>query len=239
MNKAKNVPASVVFGALLLASLPAAAVEQGFYVGGYYGMSDIKMDESVFAFHNDSIYADFGFFPFDSESRFDSEDDGYGFFGGYRMNRNIAFEAAYMEIGETTFNDDSIGFFDDGSANPPVENWTQSTRRGLSGIAVSALGIWPLTYRAELFGRAGAMFSSTELRVHLSDGIGELSGETSESDVDWLVGIGGSFTFADIYAIRLEYQRVFDAGKSSDEFTDAALGESDVDIISLGFSVTF
>ena len=50
--------------------------------------------------------------------------------------------------------------------------------------------------------------------------------------MDLLAGIGTSFSFFEIYAWRLEYQRVFDAG-------DEVIGEGDADSISLGISVVF
>jgi hypothetical protein len=54
----------------------------------------------------------------------------------------------------------------------------------------------------------------------------------SDNDVDFFAGIGTSFNFLEIYDLRLEYQRIVDAG---DKNTD----EADADVITLGITVVF
>ncbi len=234
-----SIGATAVALASLLTCLPAVAVERGFYIGGFYGLTDSDIDEARFADQTTTIYENFAFFPSLSQTSFDAEDSGFGFFGGYRWLRNLAFEGGYVDLGKASYRDVSAGIYDDGTNPPTAENWNQSTSRSLSGITLSALGILPLSYRAELFVRGGVMFSTTEVGVHISDGVGQASGDTSDSDTDFLVGVGGGFTFAEIYTLRLEYQRIFDAGAADSDFSGAGLGEADIDLISLGFTVAF
>ena len=47
-----------------------------------------------------------------------------------------------------------------------------------------------------------------------------------------LAGAGVGFTFAEIYTLRGEYQRVFDAG-------DDTVGEGDQDLVTVGVTVKF
>lgn len=229
----------IVLLASLFSSFAAQAVERGFYIGGFYGQADTDADESRFAVQTAGIYESFFFSPAQSQTSFDARDSSYGFLGGYRWLRNLAFEGGYIDLGKVAYRDSSAGTYDDGEEPPTAENWTQSTSRSLSGITLSALGILPLSYRSEVYVRGGVVFSSTEVGVHISDGVGQASGDTSDSDTDFLVGVGAGFTFAEIYTVRLEYQRILDAGAANSDFGGAGLGESDIDLISLGFTVTF
>ena len=101
-----------------------------------------------------------------------------------------------------------------------------------SGITVAGLGVWPLSYRWEVYGRAGVLFASNTASVYYADIQGPARTEFSENSVDLLAGVGTSFNFLEIYDLRLEYQRVFDAG-------DEAIGEGDTNTLSIGISVMF
>lgn len=212
-----------------LASQIATAAEQGFYVGGYYGQSDKDTDRGEVQEFALFVYDAYGFQPVQSNSSFDTKDSGYGFFGGYRLFTHFAIEGGYMDLGEVAFRDQSSGI---DLTNDQPGNWNQKITIGSSGISLSALGILPLSYRSEIFGRAGVLFSTNELQINISDGVGSDNPEFSESDTDWLIGVGAGFTFAEIYTLRLEYQRVLDAG-------DESMGEADLDLLSLGVTVAF
>ena len=84
----------------------------------------------------------------------------------------------------------------------------------------------------EAFARGGVLLSSGELRYRVSDGFASIGRSGSKSDVDLLAGAGLGFTFAEIYTLRAEYQRIFDAG-------DSATGEANVDLYALGITVVF
>ena len=110
--------------------------------------------------------------------------------------------------------------------------FSQKIAAKTSGMTLSALGILPLSYRTEIYGRVGVMFATNDLGVRIDYVTGSDNPSISDSSTDLLAGIGAGFTFAEIYTARLEYLRVFDAGSSD-------TGEADVDMISLGVTVTF
>ena len=77
------------------------------------------------------------------------------------------------------------------------------------------------------------MLTTTKFKTFYREDIrGELAGEVSESSTDLVAGAGVSMSFLEIYGLRLEYLRVFDAGNES-------VGEADLDMLSLGITVTF
>lgn len=223
---------TVLLGVSMLAAGSVNAAERGFYVGGFYGQVNSDLDQGEYEILAWALYRAFEFDPQTRTSvSFDTEDSGYGFFGGYRFSPYLAVEGGYMDLGEFTYREQTNGT--DAVAGQPV-TLQQRITTTLSGVGVSALGILPLTYRTELFLRGGVLFTSNELTAQFeSSSDFAIGGELgSESDTDFLAGVGAAMTFAEIYSLRLEYQRIFDAGT---EFT----GEADADIISLGVAVTF
>lgn len=207
----------------------AAAAEQGFYVGASYGQVKNRADKALFDDLAAFIYDRVLFAPAQGSSAFDAEDAGYGFVGGYRMFANLAFEGGYLDLGEVEYRDTSSGI---DLLTDAAATFSQKIGAKTSGMTLSALGILPLSYRTEIYARAGVLFATNELRVHVDYVTGGESGNISDSSTDLLAGVGAGFTFAEIYTARLEYLRVFDAGSSD-------TGEADIDMISLGVTVTF
>lgn len=216
----------------LIASLPwqfAAAAEDGFYVGANYGQVKSNANKASFADLTASIYDQVRFAPTQSSATFDDKDAGYGFFGGYRMFANLAFEGGYLDLGEVSYRDTSSGT---DLLTDETATFSQKIGAKTSGLTLSALGILPLSYRSEIYARAGVMFATNNLRLHVNYVTSGESASISGSSTSLLAGIGGGFTFAEIYTARLEYQRVFDVGTSD-------TGRADIDMISVGMTVTF
>lgn len=207
----------------------ASAAEQGFYVGASYGQVKSDADRASYDALAAGEYEAFGFTPAQSSAAFDTEDSGYGFFGGYRLFANLAFEGGYMDFGAVSYRDESVGT----SVISGPGTWNQNLETNISGIVISVLGMLPLSYRSDLYARGGVMFATNEVTRFITNGIASQKDGVSESGTHLLVGIGGGFTFAEIYTARLEYQRIFDAG------VDDLTGEADIDVISLAVTVTF
>ena len=217
---------AVAFAAVGVVS-SAHAAQPGFYVGGQYGQvsKETKIrDFDVFAQQN---YDDFGLTVTSGTSSLDDKDRAYGFFGGYRFNPHFAVEGSYLNIGNVKYRSRVTGNID-GVPSPGAVNLDGQT----AGIAVSALGIWPLSYRWEVYGRAGVLFASNTDTLYYADVEGPLRVEFSKSSVDAVAGIGTSLNFLEIYDFRVEFQRVFDAGHKT-------TGEDNVDMITVGVTVSF
>lgn len=212
------------------ASPSAAAAELGVYAAGYYGRASKDVPRQPFDDFAALIYGDFGFAPLQSTTSFDTKDTLYGFGVGYRLLRNLAIEGGYLDLGDLSYRDASSGIT---TSNGQPGQWRQNLDSGTSGITVSALGILPLTWRWELYLRAGLMFSSNQLDIFITDGRQRARSRATQSGVDLLAGAGAAFTFAEIYALRLEVLRVFDAGESETG------PEADVDVLTLGVTVSF
>jgi hypothetical protein len=114
-----------------------------------------------------------------------------------------------------------------------LQNWAQNVESSTSGISLSALGILPLSYRWEVYARAGLLISNNTESVFITDNVGSESLRASKSGADLLAGVGVSFSIVEIYQLRLELGRVFDAGE------DDTLDEADVDMATLNIAVSF
>ena len=212
----------------------ARAAELGVYAGVSYAM--VKKDSTRSVFEDEALAIDglVGFVP-DPESRtatFDDEDSSYGFVVGWRMSEHIALEGGYMDLGDVKYREHATGVF---LSDPPeAGTLQQNIDSSTSGIQMSALGILPLTYRWELYARGGVLISNSTETIYVLDDLGN-SGKlrSTKSGFDLLAGVGISFSLAEIYNLRLEYQRVFDAGD------DATLDAADVDLMTLNVAVSF
>ena len=193
-------------------------------------MVDKDSNRSDYANEALAIYNAFGFTPQTTTASFDAKDSSYGFVVGWRLSEHIALEGGYMDLGDVSYRDRSTGLFDN---TPPAENWAQNVETSTSGITFSALGILPLSYRWEVFAarRRDDLQQRGERLHHRRHRQREAA--CDQSGFDLFAGAGVSFSIAEIYNVRLEYGRVFDAGD------DATLDEADVDMATLNVTVSF
>jgi opacity protein-like surface antigen len=207
----------------------ARAAQLGIYAGVSFAM--VEKDSTLSPFQNEAlgIYNAFGFTPTSTSTSLDSKDNAYGFVVGWRLTEHLALEGGYMDLGTVAYKDRSAGLF----ANTSPENWAQNIETSTSGIALSALGILPLSYRWEVYARGGVLIANSEESVFITDNINSQKASRTQSTFELFAGAGVGFNLAEIYNIRLEYGRVFDAG--DDKIVEAA----DVDMATLNISVSF
>jgi opacity protein-like surface antigen len=230
-----NVPSVAFVAAFLLSavSLDTKANEVGFYVGGALGQAKKDADRAEFELLAQDVHDFFGYTPLMGQPSYDDSDTSYSLMIGYRLNRYLAFEGGYTHLGELSYKSLTTGNYpnDAGSLNMRASSET-------SGFTLSALGVVPITYNWEVYARGGVLFATNEVSLDV-DTIGEvfvhqdIAASFSESTDELYAGVGVSLRFLDIYDVRLEYQRVFDAGLLQ------TLNEGDLDVATLGLTVTF
>lgn len=233
MRALKGHLTAVIAGIAALTAMPASAAELGFYVGFLYGDSEKEYDRENFSLLALDVYE--GILGFSAEQRaFSTASDGeaYGFLAGYRLSQHLAFEGGYTYIGKQSYRESASGFFFPTEGEPQPENWSLSLSSRTSGFELSALGILPISYSWELYARAGVLIASNTLSVYASNGNLLFADQFNESSSDWLAGVGISWSLAEVYAIRAEFKRIFDAG-------EAVFGEADLDLVSIGVTVSF
>lgn len=232
-----NNVALVAFVVLGVAVAPgAAANENGFYIGGYVGQATKQPALDPYADLTAGLQEFDGFQPVEERTSFDDKDTTFALVGGYRLNRYLAFEGAYARLGKVAYHSHATGNFprEPGSLTTTIESET-------SGFSFSVLGTLPLTRDWELFARGGVVFADnrfrfdvrTQSQVFVPPTGRHASGSLSKGSTDTFAGVGISRRILEVYDLRLEYQRVFDAG------VELTGGAADVDAALLGLTVTF
>ena len=218
----------------LVGAQTATAAERGFYMGGQVGQATKEVSRDFFELFNDIIQEVSNFVPLEDHTSLEDTDIAFAIVGGYRFNSYLAFEGSYTKYGTVTYKSRASGNF-------PLEGGTLNTNieSEVSGFSLAAVGVLPLTHDWELFARGGMLFADNKIRL-VVDATGQqflpvpgdfdLSGNDSTQETFAAVGI--SRQFFEIYALRLEYQRVFNAGSE-------ATAAGDLDLVLLGLNVTF
>jgi opacity protein-like surface antigen len=232
--KSKSARLASVF-VCLLAAHTAAAAELGFYVGGQVGQASKDAPRDFYELFNDDIQAFESFTPIEDHTSFDDTDTAFAVVAGYRLTSYLAFEGGYTKYGQVTYQSRATGNYplDGGTLNTNIESET-------SGFSFAAIGTLPLTRNWELFARGGVLFATNKIRLVVNatgqqflPAPGGFDVSATEDTTETFAAIGVSRRFFEIYDLRLEYQRVFDAG------TVDTGGQGDIDAALLGLDVTF
>lgn len=214
--------------ALSLFALNAAADEAkqpGFYLSASVGQMEQEFSKSKgMTFAITSPFGGGGLFTaYPDDIAVDNDDRSWKGTLGYRINKYLAAELSYVDLGESdvtehyTFEEPPVPFF-------PTEI-TRDYVANVSGPLVSAMGILPLGSRFEIFVRAGMLFADHKIEQTFSSGS---ESNTFGSEV-WVGGAGVEWRFASRWSARFEYLRT--------DTIDANLisGSSELDDFSLGF----
>lgn len=188
----------------VLATGVTEAAEPGFYVGVGAGRSEYEVGrgDGILV----SISGPFGsggivtVYPESTEV----DDGGVSWAAtlGYRIHKYVAAEVAYLDLAHADTNQRyrvppmspfSSGFTIDREAQISV-----------SGPALSVLGIFPLGAGFEPYVRAGVLFADLEHETLSPLG----SSKVTFGSEELFGGVGLQWSFADRWAVRVEYQRV-------------------------------
>jgi OOP family OmpA-OmpF porin len=174
-----NFKFAAAFSVLSLAAMPTAFAQQqeevsGFYVGAGVGQFNAQIDDVDDV---DNTVDDW------------SEDDtAYKVFGGYRLNRFLAFELDYVNLGEPSGNV-VPGFNVDSSVD---------------GFAPFVVGTLPLGPYFEVYGRAGYYFYDATRGV--TDTLDNRV-EFDEESQDFVYGAGVGANIGEKLNVRFEYEK--------------------------------
>jgi len=202
----------------------AHAGEPGWYLVGFGGESSAsgasqnQMDENLVP-----IFESGGLDVVDFTSTIDDSDTGFGFAGGYQLNRHFAMEFAYVDLG-------SLDYQATVTVTDGVDERDAEVRFGNSahGPVVSAIGILPIGERFSVFGRVGLSLLNAEGSVRITlDGASQHASQSSQK-TDPMYGLGAEFNVSKNFAVRVAWDRYLDIG------TKDIAGDVDADLITLG-----
>lgn len=190
-------------GALILllgvaGAMSASALEQA---GGTPSETEPPPAEKRVARTDRGWYVGFGLGRTDDKG-LDETDTGLKIYGGYRFNRYVALEGTLVEL-----------LYEVGSADLSKD-----------GVAVQALGIWPVSKRVELFAKAGFLdwtetIASGDFDCSSFDGGFICFEDTDEIDdgVSAAYGLGLHYHYGKRWTLRVEWERFRDVGEGDVE----------------------
>ena len=196
MKRIRAVLAAAITGAGLLASSTAAlgqAPADNWYAGIGWGNATAK------------DLCDTGGEPGLVVTSCDDKASGWKLFGGYRLNKHFAIEAAYSAGSDFEASGTYFGM--------PVS--LSAKANFLEGTAV---GMLPLGERFALLGKIGVSYWDLKVSTPL--------GSDSDSGLGLTYGVGAQFDFTPKFGVRAEWQMYPSVG---DEDTT---GQTDVDVLS-------
>jgi opacity protein-like surface antigen len=168
--------AAAIAGLTVAAAAPAAFADEnaGFYLGGGVGQFNAQIDDV------DDVDG--------TVDEWDNDDTAYKFFAGYRMNKFLAFELDYINLGEPS-----------GAAVPGF-----NVDASVDGFAPYVVGTIPLGPWFEVYGRLGYYFYDATVGYE-----NEIDGrvEFDEESEDLVYGAGVGANIGEKLNIRFEYER--------------------------------
>lgn len=176
----------IVLTTIVLSNI-AVAQERAFYAGIGGGGTNFESDDLDIELPLEP--------PQTVTTVIDDSDSNFRIYGGYRLNRNFAFEALYSDIGAFELIDETNAI---------------EVNSELSSFDLAAVGLLPLwDGRVDLFARAGVAFWSLDSETKSLEGLpGEprfsMQPESSGQDVFWSVGFNVNFFKEQRWTFRSE-----------------------------------
>jgi OOP family OmpA-OmpF porin len=217
MKLMKTLGSLTVLAASLLAAQAAHAADDfvnpdwansAWYIGASAGRARSNVDQSRISSALTANGATLSSFSKDQKAL------GYKLFVGRQVNRYLAIEGGYFDLGKSTFNA--------ATADGGVLNGEARFR----GADLDLVGQLPLSDRFSLLGRAGVLY--TQARDHFSGNrlLAVTNPNPSERKWSHKLGVGLEFKLSEALAVRAEAER--------HRVNDAIGNRGDVDLFSLG-----
>lgn len=193
---------------------PARAQEGGYFYGGAsLGQSRARIDEDRIR----SSLANAGL-AMTSMTR-DERDTGYKVFGGYQLNRNVAIEGGYFNLGKFGFTSTTTPA---GTLNGQIK---------LQGLNLDLVGTLPLAGRLSAIGRIGAQYASARDTFSGGGAVTALNQNPSKRAANYKFGAGLQYEISPAFLVRAEAERY--------RINDAVGNHGDVDLFSVSLVIPF
>lgn len=206
----------LVLLALAVVTSPSIAQETGtlgWYGGASIGQSKATIDNERIS--NSLLGSGFA----SSTITNDRRDLAFKVLGGYQMNRYLAVEGGYFDLGKFGYS----------ATTTPAGTLTGEAR--VRGLNLDLLGRLPVTDKFSVFGRAGVTYAQTRDSFRGTGLVVVNNPNPSERDTNLKFGVGMEYAFTPSLSARAEIERY--------RINDAVGNRGDIDMASLGLVYRF
>jgi OmpA-OmpF porin, OOP family len=216
----------------LAAAIPPAAAQSGWYGGFSAGQSRTSRDLVANRESTITLASDF-------DTDFDDKEGAFKGTLGYRINRWIAVEAAYVDLGSHRVLTRFLG------GDPPAPAAIDLSRT-VTGAGAGVVVFAPLGSEAVMFARMGLVRARLKARQALEGNVVFTGGDPSErvrsavrgETVDHY-GLGIEWAIDAQASMRLEWERYAKIGKAFQIGGSGTTGEADTDSVMAGVLLRF
>ncbi|MBC7604911.1 MAG: outer membrane beta-barrel protein, partial [Ramlibacter sp.] len=174
----------------LLACAPAFAAEpDGWYLGANVGST--REHFAAPAAITPFVGPGFGVSSFTS----DDKDKGGKIYGGFRLNRNLAIEGGYFDLGRFDYQYNTV----------PAGTLSGSSHP--RGVNLDVVGIVPLGDRFSVFGRVGGAYVESNTSYNRSGAVGAVTPGDDGFNLRLKYGVGAQYAFSERLSVRAELER--------------------------------
>ena len=196
----------------LIASPFVMAQDSGLYIGGNFGKSKAKIDDTRI------VSGLWGGGSITSITDRDN-DNGYKVFLGYQFNKYFAFEGGYFELGKFGFDATTL----------PAGTLTGDIK--LKGFNVDLVLNLPITEKFSVFGRVGANNAEAKDTFVGTGSVHVLNPNPTKRGTNIKFGGGLQYDFTTSVGMRVEAERY--------RIDDAVGNKGDIDLFSVGLLIRF
>lgn len=218
MTKTTRISGALGLVALAAASSPCAlaqssAPDTGWYLGASGGRTAATIDEARIT----SELLGMGLSTTSIAER--DRSSGYKIFGGYQLNRHVAVEAGYFDLGK-------FGF----TANTVAPGTLVGDIR-LRGLNLDLVGKLPLTEKFSALGRLGVGYASARDRFSGTGAVNVINPNPSQRAANIKLGLGLGYDFSETLGMRVEAERY--------RVNDAIGHKGHIDMLTIGLVYRF
>ena len=212
--KFQKSPIALALLALGMLTAPMAqAQDSGWYGGASVGRSMAKIDDARIT--NELLGVGLTATSISDRDR----DTGYKLYGGYQVNRYLAVEAGFFDLGKFGFT----------ATTAPPGTLTGDIR--LQGLNLDVVASLPLSDSFSVFGRVGANYARARDNFSGTGLVNVINPNPSKRDTNLKAGLGLQYDLNDSWSARLEAERY--------RVNDAVGNKGHVDLLSLGLVYRF
>lgn len=227
----------------------SAAADSGWYVGASAGKASSNLEaDQLASFARGAVGSKAAVVPLADTTSVDDGDTTWSILVGFRLNRFLAFEATYVDLGSTEFQ--YAGTFRYHPFPPPhlglvpFDAWMRGDATS-SGVGLKGIGTLPLGKYFDVHANFGLFHSESEIHF-IGSGTSiaflKFSGGVEDDSQSAFYGAGAAARLGEHFKLSVDWQRYPDLGLDSEAMQESNIRSdirADTDALTLSVIYSF